>query len=62
MPKKKTNKSVAKRFWRTARGKIKRACAAKSHLLSGKSRKRKRNLGKNRVLTSADEKRISAMI
>ncbi len=44
MPKMKTNRAAAKRFKRTARGKIKHRRAFRSHLLSGKDRKRKRQL------------------
>lgn len=44
MPKMKTRRAAAKRFSFTKNGKIKRAKAYKSHLLNGKSRKRKRNL------------------
>ena len=40
----KTNKSVAKRFRKTKRGKIMFSRPAKSHLLGGKTRKRKRQL------------------
>lgn len=62
MPKKKTKKSVVKRFKKTASGKLKHRGAGRRHLLSGKSRKRKRGLRKGSVLSSADEKRISAML
>ncbi|OHD07336.1 MAG: 50S ribosomal protein L35 [Spirochaetes bacterium GWB1_36_13] len=44
MPKIKTKSSAKKRFKLTATGKIKRAKAGKSHLLSHKSRNRKRKL------------------
>ena len=44
MPKIKTNRGAAKRFKKTASGKIKRSCAFTSHILTSKSRKRKRNL------------------
>ncbi|MDD5550805.1 MAG: 50S ribosomal protein L35, partial [Candidatus Omnitrophica bacterium] len=40
----KTNRSVAKRFKFTGRGKIKRTRAYKGHLLGHKSKTRKRNL------------------
>lgn len=59
MPKMKTRKSVAKRFKRTAGGKIKRACAGRGHLLSGKTRKRKRQLRKGALVSTADYKRIA---
>ncbi len=46
MPKMKTSKSAAKRFKVTGTGKLKRAKAYKSHILTKKSAKRKRNLRK----------------
>lgn len=45
MPKMKTNPSAKKRFSLTGSGKIKRKHAYKSHILTKKSKKRKRNLG-----------------
>ena len=44
MPKIKTNRAAAKRFKTTATGKLKRNKAYKSHILTKKSTKRKRNL------------------
>ena len=44
MPKIKTNRAAAKRFKVTGTGKLRRSKAYKSHLLSKKSPKRKRNL------------------
>ncbi|MCL2051870.1 MAG: 50S ribosomal protein L35 [Lachnospiraceae bacterium] len=44
MPKMKTNRSAAKRFKLTGTGKLKRSKAYKSHILTKKSAKRKRNL------------------
>jgi large subunit ribosomal protein L35 len=44
MPKIKTNRAAAKRFKVTGTGKVRRYKAYKSHLLSKKSPKRKRNL------------------
>ncbi len=44
MPKMKSNRAAAKRFKKTARGKIKHRKAFRSHLLGGKDRKRKRQL------------------
>ena len=46
MPKMKTHKGAAKRFRKTGTGKLKRAKAFKSHILTKKSAKRKRNLRK----------------
>ena len=46
MPKIKTNRAAAKRFKKTASGQLKRNKAYKSHILTKKSTKRKRNLRK----------------
>ena len=46
MPKMKTRKSVASKFRVTGTGKLKRGHAGKRHLLTKKSRKRKRQLRK----------------
>jgi large subunit ribosomal protein L35 len=62
MPKMKTNRSAAKRFKRTGSGKIKRNKAYHSHILTKKSPKRKRNLRKSDVISSADKKRMNKLI
>ena len=50
MPKMKTHRGAAKRFKKTGTGKLKRNCKAfKSHILTKKSSKRKRNLRKDRI-------------
>ena len=46
MPKVKTSRAAAKRFKKTGTGKLKRFKAYKSHILTKKSAKRKRNLRK----------------
>ena len=46
MPKMKTNRAAAKRFKKTGTGQLKRNKAYKSHILTKKSSKRKRNLRK----------------
>ena len=46
MPKMKTNRAAAKRFKKTGTGELKRNKAYKSHILTKKSAKRKRNLRK----------------
>ena len=46
MPKIKTSRAAAKRFKVTGTGKLKRMKAYKSHILTKKSQKRKRNLRK----------------
>lgn len=58
MPKMKTRRAAAKRFSATGSGKLKRNHAYTSHILETKSPKRKRNLRKSEVATSADFKRI----
>lgn len=45
MPKMKTNAGAKKRYSLTGTGKIRRKHAYKSHILTKKSKKRKRNLG-----------------
>ena len=62
MPKKKTSKTVAKRYKKTAGGKLKHGRAGSSHLLSSKTRKRKRRLRKDGIVSKADRKRILEMI
>lgn len=60
--KQKTRKSVAKRFFRTARGKIRHACAGRGHLLSHKSRKRKRQLRRGGLVSASDYDRVAAYL
>jgi large subunit ribosomal protein L35 len=62
MPKMKTNRGAAKTFRRTASGRYKRMKAYKSHILTKKSRKRKRNLRKATLVHAADAKRVSRML
>ena len=62
MPKLKTSRAAAKRFKKTGTGKLVRNKAYKSHILTKKSTKRKRNLRKGTILTSADEKRIKSVL
>ncbi len=62
MPKMKTNRSAAKRFKRTGSGKIKRHKAYHSHILTKKSQKRKRNLRKSDLISSADKKRMNVLL
>lgn len=50
MPKMKTNCSAKKRFKRTASGKFKRQKAYAAHILTKKTRKRKRNLKKSTLV------------
>ncbi len=62
MPKMKTNKSAAKRFRKTAKGKLKSNHAYTSHILTSKTTKRKRNLRKSATLAKGDEKRMLALL
>ena len=62
MPKMKTHRGAAKRFSRTASGKVKRHHAFTSHILTKKSQKRKRNLRKAAIMTRGDAARIIQMI
>jgi large subunit ribosomal protein L35 len=62
MPKIKTNSGAAKRFKKTGSGKIKRSHAFTSHILTCKSRKRKRNLRQGAIVDAADHKNIAKLI
>ncbi len=62
MPKMKSNRGATKTFRVTGTGKIKRSKAFKSHILTTKSRKRKRNLRKATLVSKADLKRVKIMI
>ena len=50
MPKVKTKRAAAKRFQKTGTGQLKRMKAYKSHILTKKSTKRKRNLRKSTII------------
>ncbi len=62
MPKDKTNKALAKRFRVTPKGKVLHDKAGRSHLLSGKSGNRKRNLRKKSSLPKADAAKIKKVM
>lgn len=62
MPKMKTNSGAKKRFQLTGSGKVKRKHAFKSHILTKKTTKQKRNLTYSAVVATADEKRVKALI
>lgn len=62
MGKMKTKKSAAKRFKLTGSGKVKRSKAGKSHILTKKKRKRKRNLRRSAIVDKADEKGIKKLL
>ena len=58
MPKMKTKSGAKKRFAFTGTGKIKRKHAYKSHILTKKETKRKRNLTKTGYIDKADERNV----
>ncbi len=62
MPKMKTKSSAKKRFTLTGTGKIKRKHAYKSHILTKKTKKQKRNLTHVTMVDTADEKNVRAML
>jgi large subunit ribosomal protein L35 len=62
MPKMKSKSGAKKRFKLTGTGKIKRKHAFKSHILTKKSTKRKRNLTYSGLVHKADEKNIREML
>jgi len=62
MPKIKTNKGASKRFKRTATGRLLRNKAFASHILTKKSRKRKRNLRKATTLDTTNIKQVARLL
>jgi large subunit ribosomal protein L35 len=62
MPKMKTISGAKKRFSLTGSGKIKRKHAFKSHILTKKSTKRKRNLGYFSTIDKADLKNTKLLL
>jgi len=62
MPKMKTHRAAAKRFTKTASGKIKAARAYHSHILTKKSTKRKRGLRGTKILADVDAPRVNRLI
>ena len=62
MPKTKSKSGAKKRFSLTGTGKIKRKHAYKSHILTKKSKKRKRNLGHFTTVDHTDEKNVREML
>lgn len=62
MPKLKTNRAAAKRFKFTKSGKIRRSKAFKSHILTKKSPKRKRNLRKATLVSKVDSQKVKRLI
>ncbi len=62
MPKMKTKSSAKKRFKLTGTGKIKRKHAFKSHILTKKATKRKRNLTHSGLVHPSDEASIKQQL
>lgn len=62
MPKLKTHRGAAKRVKRTASGKFKRHHAYHSHILSKKSRKRKRRLRSATLVSPGEAKVLERML
>ncbi|MFO7616582.1 MAG: 50S ribosomal protein L35 [Bacteroidales bacterium] len=62
MPKMKTKAGAKKRFALTGTGKIKRKHAYKSHILTKKSTKRKRNLGYSGLVSQSDERSVKLQL
>ena len=62
MPKIKTSRAAAKRFKVTGTGKLKRMKAYKSHILTKKSQKRKRNLRKATITDATNVKGMKKIL
>ncbi|GAB5464636.1 MAG: 50S ribosomal protein L35 [Candidatus Kapaibacteriales bacterium] len=62
MPKMKSNAAAKKRFKKTASGLFKREKAFKSHILTKKTRKRKRNLRQAAIVSSVDQPKIARLL
>jgi len=62
MPKIKTNSGAKKRFELTGTGKVKRKHAYKSHILTKKTTKQKRNLTYSTIVDPSDERRVKSLL
>ena len=62
MPKLKTHKGAAKRFKKMGTGKVKRRHAFARHILTSKSRSRKRRLGQSVIADETNSPEIKRMI
>ncbi len=62
MPKMKTHRGAAKRVKKTGSGKFKRMRANKSHILTKKTRKRKRRLRKPDMVSKSDAKKLNKIL
>jgi large subunit ribosomal protein L35 len=62
MPKLKTHRGAAKRFKKTATGKFMRSKAFKRHILTSKTRSRKRGLKGTVAVSDANQKELRRML
>ena len=62
MPKMKTNKSAAKRFRVSGKGRVRRSKAGGNHMMQEKSRKRLRRLRKNDMVDKTLERHVKRLI
>ena len=62
MPKMKTNRGAAKRFSRTATGRLRKNQSHRRHILTKKSTSRKRKLRKSTLVSPADAKVVARML
>ena len=62
MPKIKTNSDAKKRFTLTGSGQIKRKHAFKSHILTKKTKKQKRNLTHSGLVAKVDNSNVLALL
>ena len=62
MPKNKTHSSAKKRFKVSGSGKIKKNKACKGHLLTKKSKSRKRRLNRSNFVLDCDSTRVNLML
>ena len=62
MPKVKTSRAAAKRFKKAGTGQLKRMKAYKSHILTKKSQKRKRNLRKSIITDATNVKSMKKIL
>ena len=62
MPKAKSNRAAAKRFKKTGTGKIKRGKSGAGHMLTSKTKKRKRSLRKSGTVAGSDMKKMQKLL
>jgi len=62
MPKMKTKSGAKKRFRVTGSGQIKREKAFQAHILTSKSKKRKRNLRQSSLVAKTDQRVIKRLL